>query len=239
MERFAPASERKEEASPRRSDPFSSQRHHRRRGRRVDRVGRSPALADAYLAGGARFIQIRCKQAPSGAFLAMCEDVVARARPAGAHVIVNDRADIARLSAADGVHVGQDDLDPAAARAHPRAVRPHRNLDPFGGSGAGGVDDSRWTTLPSGPIFGTSTKDTGYREVGTAFVSEAAAILRDAATPGRSWRSAVSRSSARADVILAGARIRWRSSRICCRPGIPKRACGSTCEHWRTLSRNR
>ena len=75
-----------------------------------------PALADAYLAGGARFIQIRSKHAASGAFLEMCEDVVARGRKANAIVIVNDRADIARLSAADGVHVGQDDLDPVSVR---------------------------------------------------------------------------------------------------------------------------
>ncbi len=35
------------------------------------------------------------------------------------------------------------------------------------------------------PIFGTSTKDTGYRAVGTALVGEAAAIIRaaDSATP--------------------------------------------------------
>ena len=75
-----------------------------------------PALADAYLAGGARFIQIRSKHAASGPFLGMCEDVVTRAHKAGAMVIVNDRADIAKLSAADGVHVGQDDLDPASVR---------------------------------------------------------------------------------------------------------------------------
>jgi thiamine-phosphate pyrophosphorylase len=31
-----------------------------------------------------------------------------------------------------------------------------------------------------GPVFDTRTKDTGYREVGTGLVSEAAAILRDA-----------------------------------------------------------
>ena len=68
-----------------------------------------PALAEAYLAGGARFIQIRCKRAASGAFLAVCEEVVARARSSGATVIVNDRADIARLSGADGVHVGLDE----------------------------------------------------------------------------------------------------------------------------------
>ncbi|MET0215515.1 MAG: thiamine phosphate synthase [Vicinamibacterales bacterium] len=138
-----------------------------------------PALADAYLAGGARFIQIRSKHAASGMFLEMCEDLVARGHKAGAIVIVNDRADIARLSAADGVHVGQDDLDPASAR---------RIL----GSGAviGVSTHSPDQVLAAlsmpldyiavGPIFGTSTKATGYRDVGTTLVREAVAIIRTA-----------------------------------------------------------
>jgi thiamine-phosphate pyrophosphorylase len=129
-------------------------------------------------------MQIRNKQAASGAFLEICEDVVARAHKAGAIVIVNDRADIAKLSAADGVHVGQDDLDPASARRI------------LGGGSIVGVsthtaEQVREATtmavdyIAVGPIFGTSTKDTGYRDVGTAFVSDAAAILRLAgcATP--------------------------------------------------------
>jgi thiamine-phosphate pyrophosphorylase len=143
-----------------------------------------PALADAYLAGGARFIQIRSKHAASGPFLAMCEDVVARACGAGATVIVNDRADVAKLSGAHGVHVGQEDLDAASARRI------------LGGAAIVGLsthspDQVRAAMtmavdyIAVGPIFGTSTKDTGYQEVGTAFVSEAAGILRDAgcATP--------------------------------------------------------
>ena len=39
-----------------------------------------PALADAFLAGGARFIQVRAKTTPGAAFLNMCEAVVERAR---------------------------------------------------------------------------------------------------------------------------------------------------------------
>lgn len=135
------------------------------------------ALADAYLAGGARFIQIRSKHAAAGAFLGMCEDVVARARTVGAIVIVNDRADIAKLSAADGVHVGQDDLDAASARrilggAAIIGVSTH-SADQVGVAAKVAVD-----YIAVGPIFGTSTKDTGYRDVGTAFVNEAAGILR-------------------------------------------------------------
>ena len=138
-----------------------------------------PAVADAYLAGGARFIQIRSKHAAGGLFLSMCEDVVTRARKAGAIVIVNDRADVAKLSAADGVHVGQEDLDPVSVRRI------------LGGSAIVGMsthspeqvrDASTMSVdyIAVGPIFGTATKDTGYREVGTTFVTEAARILQDA-----------------------------------------------------------
>ena len=38
------------------------------------------------------------------------------ARPAGIPVVVNDRADVAVAAAADGVHLGQDDLPVEAAR---------------------------------------------------------------------------------------------------------------------------
>ena len=181
------------------------------------------ALADAYLAGGARFIQIRSKHAASGAFLGMCEDVVARARKAGAIVIVNDRADIAKLSAADGVHVGQDDLDPASARrilggAAIVGVSTH-SPDQVRAASAMAVD-----YIAVGPIFGTSTKETGYRDVGTTFVSEAARILRACrlreADRG-DWRD-YPRAGARCDSARRGSR--WRSFPICCRPAIPKRA---------------
>lgn len=141
-----------------------------------------PALADAYLAGGARFIQIRSKHAASGAFLSMCEDIVERARRAGAMVIVNDRADIARLAGADGVHVGQEDLDPAAVRrilgsAAIVGISTH-SIDQVRAAATMAVD-----YIAVGPIFGTSTKETGYRDVGTALVRKAAAVLRGADRP--------------------------------------------------------
>jgi thiamine-phosphate pyrophosphorylase len=138
-----------------------------------------PALADAYLAGGARFIQIRSKHAASSAFLEMCEDVVARGRQANAIVIVNDRADIAKLSAADGVHVGQNDLDPLSVRrilgeAAIVGVSTH-SVEQIVAAASMPVD-----YIAVGPIFGTSTKDTGYRDVGTALVTDAVATVRRA-----------------------------------------------------------
>jgi thiamine-phosphate pyrophosphorylase len=137
------------------------------------------ALTDAYLAGGARFLQIRCKHASSAAFLAMCEDVVARARPHDATVIVNDRADIAALAGAGGVHVGQEDLDPASVR---RLV----GRSAIVGLSTHCADQVREALglpvdyIAVGPVFGTTTKDTGYREVGLQLVRDAAAIVRQA-----------------------------------------------------------
>jgi len=132
-----------------------------------------PALARACLAGGARLLQVRAKRAPGGALLAMCEEVTAEARRAGAILIVNDRADIAALAGADGVHLGQDDLPVAAvARAFP-------SLGLIGISTHSPEQVDQATAGPAGyiavgPIFGTSTKATPYTAVGVELVAYAA-----------------------------------------------------------------
>src|SRR5919109_3775646 len=72
-------------------------------------------LARAYLDGGARFLQLRAKRLPGGPFLDLCDSVVRAAESYDAHIIVNDRVDLARLSGAAGVHLGQEDLPPADA----------------------------------------------------------------------------------------------------------------------------
>ena len=69
-----------------------------------------PDLAAAYFDGGARLVQLRAPGVASGVLDGWCDDVVARAARYGAAVIVNDRADVARLTGAAGVHLGQDDL---------------------------------------------------------------------------------------------------------------------------------
>ncbi len=74
------------------------------------------ALARVLLGAGARVLQLRLKQAPSRALLAAARAIVALCRERGAMLIVDDRADIALLSGADGVHLGQEDLPLAAAR---------------------------------------------------------------------------------------------------------------------------
>ncbi len=76
---------------------------------------RSPEEARAAVSGGARVVQVRLKGAPAGEVLEASRRVVALA--AGrALVLVNDRADLALLSGADGVHLGDEDLPVGEAR---------------------------------------------------------------------------------------------------------------------------
>jgi len=132
-----------------------------------------PNLARACCHGGARLLQVRAKTLGSGAFLVLADEVVEVGRAYGADVVVNDRADLARISRAAGVHVGQEDLDPAAAR------------HVVGSSAIVGRSTHTLTQIESarrepisylavGPVFGTTSKDTGYQAVGLALVSEAA-----------------------------------------------------------------
>jgi thiamine-phosphate pyrophosphorylase len=74
------------------------------------------AVVAAMVRGGARVLQVRAKAAADAAFLALAVEAVAAARPEGCLVLVNDRPDVALLAAADGVHLGQDDLPPRDAR---------------------------------------------------------------------------------------------------------------------------
>ena len=67
---------------------------------------------------------------PSGALLAWCDEIVAAAGSFGADVVVNDRADVARMAGAAGVHVGQDDLTPSGCARRSRANRPSSGSRP-------------------------------------------------------------------------------------------------------------
>jgi thiamine-phosphate pyrophosphorylase len=132
-------------------------------------------VARAYLDGGARLLQVRGKNLASGPLFDLCNSIVALAVSSNARVIINDRADLARMSGAAGVHVGQDDLPPFHARrlvgneaivglsTHTVAQVQAALREPI-------------TYIAVGPVFGTHTKDTGYEKVGLDFVSAAARL---------------------------------------------------------------
>jgi len=130
-------------------------------------------LGRAFLDGGARLIQLRAKSSDLRAVLTLAESLVRLAEPAHAQVIVNDRADVARLAGAAGVHVGQDDLEPADARAiigdSGLVGLSTHTPDQIDAAAAAPID-----YLAIGPVFDTITKDTGYAAVGLARVRHAA-----------------------------------------------------------------
>ena len=68
-------------------------------------------------AGGATFLQLREKHLSPRQFYREAEEALRVAREHGVRLIINDRVDIALALSADGVHLGQDDLPPAAARS--------------------------------------------------------------------------------------------------------------------------
>jgi thiamine-phosphate pyrophosphorylase len=139
-----------------------------------------PDVARACLAGGARFLQVRAKQASGREYLALCSEVIALASDHDAIVIVNDRADIARLCGASGVHVGQEDVPPVAVRVvigntlllglstHTAEQVRHALSQPI-------------DYFAVGPVFRTSTKATGHTAVGVEFVQQASAAAMAAA----------------------------------------------------------
>jgi len=80
-------------------------------------AGHEPvALANILLEAGAKILQLRLKNVGSRDFLAAARTIAASCREHRAMLIVNDRADIAKLADAAGVHVGQQDLPLAAVR---------------------------------------------------------------------------------------------------------------------------
>lgn len=134
-------------------------------------AGRSTAaVAAAALKGGASTIQLRDKRSDMGAVLERAVDLAEACGTHGAPLIVNDHADVAVLSGATGLHVGQTDLSTSAAR---RLVPPDRlvglsttNLDQALRAQAEGVD-----YIAIGPVFATDTMGKGGKSpVGTETV---------------------------------------------------------------------
>lgn len=73
-------------------------------------------VADVLLSAGVRLIQYRGKTDSSRRQFDVCSAMAERVHQAGGIFIVNDRADLARITGADGVHVGQEDLPVEEAR---------------------------------------------------------------------------------------------------------------------------
>jgi thiamine-phosphate pyrophosphorylase len=138
-------------------------------------IVKSAEEARAAVAGGARVVQVRVKDAAAGEVLEVARAAVALAR-GRALVIVNDRADLALLSGADGVHVGDDDLPVADARhlvgEELLVGRTCRTAEEARAAVAAGADH-----VGFGPIFPSRTKPLALPPRGLDALREVASTL--------------------------------------------------------------
>ena len=115
--------------------------------------------------GGATLVQLREKCLSPLEFYIEAQAAMRVARARGVKVLINDRVDIALALQADGVHLGQEDLPPEAARRilGPGAIIGFSTHDPEQVRLAAQMPVDY---IALGPIFATSTKQTLDPSVG-------------------------------------------------------------------------
>jgi thiamine-phosphate pyrophosphorylase len=120
-------------------------------------------FAEALLLGGATLIQYRDKSGDAMRMLS-CARELRRVTQSRATLIINDRADICLAAQAEGVHLGQDDLSPAAARMILSAEGKKRFRPLVVGFSTHNLDQVREAdSMPIdyvavGPVFATASK---------------------------------------------------------------------------------
>lgn len=133
----------------------------------------------AAVAGGVTLVQLRDPDAKGRALAEQARALLALLRPLGVPLIINDRVDVAVAVDADGVHLGQDDLAPAEARAILGADRilglSVGTLAELAASDLSAVD-----YLGTGPVKATGTKADAGAAIGVAGL---AAVRRQVALP--------------------------------------------------------
>lgn len=128
------------------------------------------------LDGGVDIVQLRCKQRPDDEILAAARRFARLCAEYRALFVLNDRPDLAVAAQADGVHVGQDDMPVAQARAIVGAQRlvglSTHTREQVDAAAAAAAD-----YVGVGPVYATPTKP-GRGAVGVELVRYAAAHTR-------------------------------------------------------------
>lgn len=136
----------------------------------------SEGVLHELLAGGAAILQLRVKTMTAGDFLQLAKRSRAETRSQGCKLIINDRVDIALACDADGVHLGQDDLPLAAGRklmgSKIIGISTH-NVEQAKEAEENGAD-----YIGFGPVFGTTTKATGYSARGAEMLRQIRAAVK-------------------------------------------------------------
>ena len=141
-------------------------------------LGKASSLEvlEALLRAGVKVIQYRHKGQFRRANFEECSRLAQKAAEGGGALLVNDRADIADLSGAAGVHLGQDDLPVEWAR---ELLGPARYI----GYSSHNLEQARLAETSSadyiaiGPVFATSTKKNPEPVVGLETVAQVRSVV--------------------------------------------------------------
>ena len=132
-------------------------------------------IVERMLKGGARLIQLRDKEASAKDLLDAARACLKLTRAVRATLIINDRVDVAMAADADGIHLGQDDLTVAEARA----LLGQNKIIGVSTHSLAQVEAALATSanyFAVGPIFPTTTKANPAPVVGLELLRQARAL---------------------------------------------------------------
>ncbi len=134
------------------------------------------AVAAAAVRGGVSVVQLRDKTATDAAMVAQARALKGLLAPLGVPLIVNDRLEVALAAGADGLHLGQEDMAPGAAR---RALGPEAILGVSAGDAAEAkiADPAVVDYVGVGPVYLTGSKADAGAAIGLEGLRALAALL--------------------------------------------------------------
>jgi thiamine-phosphate pyrophosphorylase len=156
------------------------------------------AAAEEFAAAGCTLLQYRNKSGSARHMLDEARELRARLRP-NVILIMNDRADLCLAAGFDGLHVGQDDLSPEAARLIIGSAR-WLGVSTHNPEQLAEADKTSANYLAIGPVFTTASKANPDPVVGLEGVRRARELTRKPLVA----IGGIARSNARS-VIEAGA----------------------------------
>jgi thiamine-phosphate pyrophosphorylase len=162
-----------------------------------------PDLARRVVEGGATLVQLRDKLGSTREMVERARAIKAALAGTGVPLLVNDRVDVALATGADGVHVGQDDMAAADARA---LLGPDATI----GLSVKTVAQAAAAPLESldyvciGGVFATGSKDNTSAPIGVAGVRSILAALRARSADFPTGAIAGIDAANAADVVAAG-----------------------------------
>jgi len=133
-------------------------------------------VMEQLLEGGAQLLQLRVKSLPARDFMELAREMRQRTLAAGCKLIVNDRIDIALAGDAEGVHLGQDDLPLVAGKK--LMGNKIVGISTHDVAQAKEAERNGADYIGFGPIFGTTTKNTGLSARGIDMLKQIRAAVK-------------------------------------------------------------